>query len=101
MIRGVAGSQRGLPRLLVAGSMMLSAVAAAAPTPPAVESCEAIRAKIGRLPASDGDLLRSLAERQEECRFTPAEVYRAAHGDKPMAAFHPIRRPEAEEDDDD
>ncbi len=51
------------------------------------ESCEPIRARIkaqvGVLPKPDTDLLQKLGARPE-CRFSAAEVYRAAYGDKPM-----------------
>jgi len=67
---------------------------------PPNETCEQIRAKIGRLPPADHELLRSLAARQE-CRFTAAEVYRAAYGDKPMPAveLHPQRHHREDDDD--
>ena len=52
-----------------------------------VDSCEQIRARIkaqvGVLPKADTDLLQKLGA-QPECRFSAAEVYRAAYGDKPM-----------------
>ena len=65
-----------LPVLALAAE---SSVPSAAP-----EDCAAIRARIGVLPPADPALLRTLAERRE-CGFTAAEVYRAAHGDKPPA----------------
>lgn len=50
------------------------------------ESCDQIRALISAqtgLPANpDRNLLQKLG--RPECRFTAAEVYRAAYGDKPM-----------------
>ena len=52
-----------------------------------VDSCEQIRsrieAQVGVLPKADTDLLQKLGA-QPECRFSAAEVYRAAYGDKPM-----------------
>ena len=56
----------------------------AAELPAPAEDCAAIRARIGVMPAADPVLLRTLAERRD-CAFTAAEVYRAAHGDKPPA----------------
>lgn len=54
---------------------------------PQVESCEQIRLKImaqtGVLPRPDVALLEKLGARSE-CRFSAAEVYRAAYGDKPL-----------------
>jgi hypothetical protein len=51
------------------------------------ESCEQIREQIraqsGLLPRADTALLQKLSARSE-CRFTAAEVYRAAYGDKPL-----------------
>lgn len=51
------------------------------------ESCDQIRAQInaqvGVLPRVDTDMLHKLSSRLD-CRFTAAEVYRAAYGDKPM-----------------
>ncbi len=51
------------------------------------ESCAQIREQItaqtGLLPKPDTVLLEKLGTHQE-CRFTSAEVYRAAYGDKPL-----------------
>jgi hypothetical protein len=50
-------------------------------------SCEQLREQIqtqtGILPKPDTDLLQKLGARPE-CRFSAAEVYRAAYGDKPL-----------------
>lgn len=83
-------------------------VLAVPPGAPEVESCAAIRARIGVAPQADGDLLRTLAARQD-CGFSAQEVYRAAHGDRPWprheAAEGRVRRNEHESrdrhDDDD
>jgi opacity protein-like surface antigen len=52
------------------------------------QTCDQIRERIeaqtGLLPAVNIRLLQTLSLRQE-CRFTAAEVYRAAYGDKPPA----------------
>jgi hypothetical protein len=51
------------------------------------ESCEQIRTQIkaqtGVLPKPDTVMLGKVGE-HPECRFTAAEAYRAAYGDKPM-----------------
>jgi hypothetical protein len=75
---------RALPVLWSAllPALALAAEPAVTSSPP--EDCAAIRARIGVMPAADPVLLRTLAERRD-CAFTAAEVYRAAHGDKPPA----------------
>lgn len=73
-----------------------------------VDSCAQLRtqiaAKTGLLPSVDLDLLSKLSARPE-CRFSAAEVYRAAYGDKPLPAseHHPGRGEErhSHHDDDD
>jgi hypothetical protein len=75
------GRRRCLPALLAA---CLGVIAAPAPAASGSEPCDAIRSRIGRLSPGDGELLRTLAARQQECGFTAAEVYQAAHGDKPV-----------------
>ncbi|NMF91405.1 hypothetical protein [Aromatoleum petrolei] len=62
--------------VIVAGSLP---VMAAAPYP--VETCEQIRTLIGELPPANAEFLRKLAARRD-CRFTSAEVARAAYGDR-------------------
>jgi hypothetical protein len=51
------------------------------------QSCEQIRGQINRqtgmLPAVNTRLLQNLSLRQD-CRFSAAEVYRAAFGDRPL-----------------
>jgi hypothetical protein len=81
---------------LVAGSLSAWADVPPAPT----ETCDQIRQKIGVMPAADPDLLRTLAIRRD-CRFTAAEVYRAAHGDKAIPEVEPYRRHRHGHDDDD
>lgn len=70
------------------------------------ESCDQIRGLISAqtgLPAKpDINLLKKLA--RPECRFTAAEVYRAAYGDKlmPKSVGEPSTlRPRHDHDDDD
>lgn len=89
---------RNLHGWLILGSLM--ALAAPVTAAPEAETCDAIRAKIGQLPPADAELLRTLAIRQE-CRFTAAEVYRAAYGDKPMPKYRPRRHHRRHDDDDD
>ncbi len=67
------------------------------------ESCENIREQIkaqsGLLPKSDTNLLQKLSARSE-CRFTAAEVYRAAYGDKPLPkSTQPVHGGRHDDDD--
>lgn len=97
----VGGVIRRLAPALIGACLAALAMPAAAAQD--AETCDAVRAKIGRLPPADGDLLRTLALRKE-CRFTAAEVYRAAYGDKPMPKYDESRwreqRREGDDDDD-
>lgn len=72
-----------LPVIGVLGLLAVNANAAA----PQAESCEQIRLQIkaqtGVLPTPDTAMLNKLHARLE-CRFSPAEVYQAVYGDKPM-----------------
>ena len=81
----------------VIGLLGLLAVNANAAAPQA-ESCEQIRLQIkaqtGVLPTPDTAMLEKL-DAQPECRFSTAEVYQAAFGDKP------IPKKEHRDDDDD
>lgn len=67
--------------------LCLGAAHAATPTEPQTESCETIRAQIraqaGVLFKPDTVLLGKVGA-NKNCRFTSAEAYRAAWGDKPM-----------------
>ncbi|MCX7172693.1 MAG: hypothetical protein NT159_01905 [Proteobacteria bacterium] len=70
-----------------------------------LESCDRIRtlirANTGIPPRVDTGLLQKLA--RPECRFSEAEVYRAAYGDKPMPkkeVLAPDARREHDDDDD-
>jgi hypothetical protein len=86
-------------RLLLAAATLLAGASAAA-AEPGGETCAAIRQRIDQGPPGDADLLRTLAVRGD-CRFAAAEVYRAAHGDKPMPREAPRRRHRHEHDDED
>jgi len=81
----------------VIGLLGLLAVNANAAAPQA-ESCEQIRLQIkaqtGVLPKPDTVMLAKL-DAQPECRFSTAEMYQAAFGDKPMPKI------EHRDDDDD
>lgn len=72
------------------GLVLTNATSANAQT----ESCDQIRTQInaqtGIPPKVDTELLRKLA--RPECRFSSAEVYRAAYGDKPMPINESARR---------
>lgn len=74
---------RQLPVIGLFGLLAMNALAVT----PEVESCAQIREQItaqtGLLPKPDTVLLEKLGTHQE-CRFTSAEVYRAAYGDKPL-----------------
>jgi len=61
----------------------LCANAAEAQAPSCLHLREQIQAQTGILPKPDTDLLQKLGSRPE-CRFSAAEVYRAAYGDKPL-----------------
>lgn len=70
--------------LLVALSMT---IAHAATTDVQPESCEQIRKQIQAhtgIPARPNTTLLSKVGANKKCRFTSAEAYRAAWGDKPM-----------------
>ncbi len=72
--------------LPLAGFLCLAALCANAAEAQA-QSCESLREQIqaqrGILPKPDTELLQKLGSRSE-CRFSAAEVYRAAYGDKPL-----------------
>lgn len=61
----------------------LSAYATDVPPSTCEQLREQIQAQTGILPKPDTDLLQRLGARPE-CRFSAAEVYRAAYGDKPL-----------------
>lgn len=72
---------------------------------PQAETCEQIRAQIkaqsGVLAAPDTHLLAKIGA-NTACRFTSAEAYRAAYGDKPLPKDDPsARRRKHHEDHDD
>ena len=87
----------------VIGLLGLLAVNANAATPQA-ESCEQIRLQIkaqtGVLPKPDTTMLEKL-DAQPECRFSTAEVYQAAFGDKPVSRKERRDRRAMHRDDDD
>lgn len=89
--------------LIVIGLLGLFVINAGA-AEPQVETCEQIRAKIkaqtGDLPKPDIAMLEKLGSRSE-CRFSAAEVYRAAYGDKPMPQKERRDRRAKHRDDDD
>jgi hypothetical protein len=60
---------------------------------------EQIQMQTGILPNTTIGLLQQLSSRQE-CRFSAAEVYRAAYGDKPLPIQEPRSRRTHEHDDD-
>jgi hypothetical protein len=61
----------------------LCANAAEMQVPSCAQLREQIQTQTGILPKPDTDLLQKLGARPE-CRFSAAEVYRAAYGDKPL-----------------
>jgi hypothetical protein len=80
-----------------------AAVQAAAPGTQA-EACDQIRARIqaqtGLLARPDTALLEMVGLRPE-CRFSAAEAYRAAYGDRPMPVDQRRERRRRRHDDDD
>ncbi|KAA3653778.1 MAG: hypothetical protein DWQ11_07315 [Proteobacteria bacterium] len=86
---------------MIGVGLAMSATALAAPQP--AVSCEQIRAQIqaqtGVRDTPDTALLDTLSE-HPACRFTAAEVYRAAFGDRPMPS-NPRRSDRAGGRDDD
>lgn len=87
----------------VIGLLGLFAVNANA-APPQAESCEQIRLQIkaqtGVLPKPDTTMLEKL-DAQPECRFSTAEVYQAAFGDKPILKKERLDRQARHRDGDD
>lgn len=73
--------------LVVLLGVLLSAAQAAAATERQPESCTDIRARIaaqtGVLARPDIAMVETVGARPD-CRFTSAEVFRAAYGDRPM-----------------
>jgi hypothetical protein len=65
------------------GLATFGANAAAAGAQSCQQLREQIRAQTGILSKPDTELLQKLGARPE-CRFSAAEVYRAAYGDKPL-----------------
>jgi hypothetical protein len=61
----------------------ICANAAEVQAPSCLHLREQIQAQTGILPKPDTELLQKLGARPE-CRFSAAEVYRAAYGDKPL-----------------
>jgi len=82
----------GIPmKLAIATACVLSAGLAQAATAaePISESCDQIRAQITNhtgIPAKPNTVLLGKVGANNKCRFTSAEVYRAAWGDKPAPA---------------
>lgn len=66
---------------------------------PAVESCEQLRAQIGRMPPADHQLLAKMRS-SRGCEFTTAEIFRVAYGDKPVPQVVPHYRKHREHHDD-
>jgi hypothetical protein len=68
------------------------------------QTCEQIRGQIetitGLVPKADTELLQKLSMRQE-CRFSAAEAYRAAYGDKPAPPEQDYHHRRASHDEDD
>jgi hypothetical protein len=79
-------ANRKYQHLIVIGLLGLSVISAHA-AEPQVETCAAIRAQIkaqtGVLTKPDLKLLAKVGA-NKKCRFTEAEAYRAAYGDKPL-----------------
>jgi hypothetical protein len=85
--------------------LCIGAAHAAVPAESAAESCDQIRAQIQAhtgMPAKPNTALLAKVGENRKCRFTAAEAYRAAWGDKPMPKGEPReRRAKHREHDDD
>ncbi len=83
----------------------IGTVHAAAPVDSPAESCDQIRTQIkahAGVPDKPNTALLSKVGANRKCRFTGAEAYRAAWGDKPMPKDdRPSRRSKHREHDDD
>lgn len=92
-----------LPSLLLL--LCAGAAHAADPAAPAAESCDRIRAQIqahAGVPDRPNTVLLAKVGANRKCRFTGAEAYRAAWGDKPMPRDdRPLRRAKQRERDGD
>jgi hypothetical protein len=88
--------------LPLAGLLVFAALGANAATPQ-TQTCQQVRERIqmqtGILPKADTGLLQQLSAHQE-CRFSAAEVYRAAYGDKPLPRQEPRSGKKHGHDDD-
>lgn len=88
---------------IVIGLLGLFAVSANA-AEPETETCEQIRAQIkeqtGVLVKPDLKMLAKVGA-NKKCRFTAAEAYRAAYGDKPLPKSEPRARRDKQRDGDD
>jgi hypothetical protein len=89
-MRSYTTSQSGLTMkvlLLIVAASLISSAYAAAPDASDPSPCGEIRAQIqgqtGNLSSPNTALLQKIGT-STQCRFTSAEVYRAAYGDKPM-----------------
>ena len=89
-------------RIVVIGLLSVAFTNANSASSPA-ESCDRIRtlikAQTGVPPKTNTELLQKLA--RPECRFSAAEVYRAAYGDKPMPINDAVRHRTRRDYDDD
>lgn len=90
--------------LLCIGTAHAAAPADTTANPPS-ESCEQIRTQIqahAGMPEKPNTLLLGKIGANRKCRFTSAEAYRAAWGDKPLPKDdRPARRAKQRERDDD
>jgi len=78
----------------------LHAAAAEVQAPTCEQLREQIRSQTGVSSKADIELLQKLSGRQE-CRFSAAEIYRAAYGDKPMPKSESRSHRKHRHDDDD
>lgn len=88
--------------LPLAGVLVLAAFAAGAATARA-QTCTQLREQIqmqtGILPKANTELLQKISARQE-CRFSAAEVYWAAYGNKPLPSQEPRSHRKHDDDND-
>lgn len=75
--------RKQFPAIALVAVVALAASAANAQAQTCDQIREQIETRTGVLPAVNVSLLQNISARQD-CRFSAAEVYRAAYGDKPL-----------------
>jgi hypothetical protein len=91
--------RKQFPAIALLTFVALSASAANAQAQTCGQIREQIETQTGVLPAVNVPLLQNMSARQD-CRFSAAEVYRAAYGDKPLPKPAPSALPQNDREDD-